>query len=73
MKLRDMHAPTVLGYRLHRDTLTPVRTFVDTTIEGDYGADPLPDGHYRMVPSGDRVDLAERNRRLAPKGGHHER
>ena len=65
-QLRDMDAPT-----LHRDTLTPVRTYVETTIDGDYGADPFrePDGHYRMVPSGDVVDLAERNRRLAPKGG----
>ena len=30
----------------------------------DYGADPLGDGMFRMVPSGDIVDLAERNRRL---------
>jgi hypothetical protein len=31
----------------------------------DHGADPLGDGTFRMVPSGDIVDLAERNRRLA--------
>lgn len=31
----------------------------------DYGADPLGDGTFRMVPSGDIVDLTERNRRLA--------
>lgn len=30
----------------------------------DYGADPLGDGKFRMVPSGDIVDFAERNRRL---------
>lgn len=30
----------------------------------DYGADPLGDGTFRMVPSGDIVDLEERNRRL---------
>jgi len=30
----------------------------------DYGCDPLPDGKFRMVPSGDIVDLAERTRRL---------
>lgn len=30
----------------------------------DHGADPLGDGKFRMVPSGDIVDLAERNRRL---------
>jgi hypothetical protein len=31
----------------------------------DHGADPIGDGTFRMVPSGDIVDLAERNRRLA--------
>jgi len=30
----------------------------------DYGADPLGDGKFRMVPSGDIVSLEERNRRL---------
>jgi len=30
----------------------------------DYGCDPLGDGVFKMVPSGDVVDLAERNRRL---------
>ncbi len=30
----------------------------------DYGADPLGDGRFRMVPSGDIVDFAERMRRL---------
>lgn len=31
---------------------------------GDYGADPLGDGTFRMVPSGDIVSFEERNRRL---------
>ena len=30
----------------------------------DYGADPLGDGAFRMVPSGDIVDRVERDRRL---------
>lgn len=30
----------------------------------DYGCDPLGDGTFRMVPSGDIVDEAERKRRL---------
>lgn len=30
----------------------------------DYGADPIGDGTFRMVPSGDIVDFAERNARL---------
>ena len=37
---------------------------VDTSKAGDYGADPLGDGTFRMVPSGDVVDHAERCRRL---------
>ena len=37
---------------------------VDTTRAGDYGADPIGDGTFRMVPSGDVVDMSERNRRL---------
>lgn len=64
MKLRDMHHPTVLGYELDKRTLTPVRPSVDLALPGDYGADPLGDGTFRMVPSGDIVDYAERCRRL---------
>jgi hypothetical protein len=30
----------------------------------DYGANPLGDGTFRMVPSGDVVSFDERNRRL---------
>ena len=35
-----------------------------TQSVGDYGADPIGDGTFRMVPSGDIVDYAERMRRL---------
>lgn len=31
----------------------------------DTGADPAGDGTFKMYPSGDIVDFAERNRRLA--------
>jgi hypothetical protein len=34
---------------------------------GDYGADPVGDGTFRMVPSGEVVNLEERNRRLSTK------
>ena len=67
MKLRDMESPTVLGYVLDRKTLTPIRRYVNTSEDRDYGADPLGDGTFRMVPSGDVVDYAERNRRLAER------
>ncbi len=33
----------------------------------DYGCDPLGNGKFKMVPSGDIVDFEERNRRLARK------
>lgn len=38
---------------------------VDTAHPGDYGADPIGDDRFRMVPSGEIVDGAERDRRLA--------
>lgn len=33
--------------------------------EGDTGADPLGDGLFKMHPSGDVVNLEERNKRLS--------
>lgn len=41
---------------------------IDTRTPGDYGADPIGGGMFRMVPSGDVVDFAERCRRLPMKG-----
>ena len=32
---------------------------------GDYGADPIGDGTFRMVPSGDIVSFEERMKRLS--------
>lgn len=53
------------GYELNPDG-TPVRgTPIDTSKPGDYGADPLGDGLFRMVPSGDIVDAIERQQRLS--------
>lgn len=43
---------------------TGSRPIVDTSKPGDYGADPIGDGTFRMVPSGDIVDYAERCQRL---------
>ncbi len=63
-RLRDMDRPMVLGYELDRVTLMPVRHAIDLRATGDFGADPLGDGMFRMVPSGDIVTLAERNKRL---------
>lgn len=44
-----------------------VRAKVDTNAPGDYGADPVGGGMFRMVPSGDIVDFAERCKRLERK------
>jgi len=43
------------------------RGHVDLTRQGDHGADPLLDGRFRMVPSGDIVDKAEKEKRLGRK------
>ena len=65
-KLRDQETPNVLGYDLHRDSLTPIHKTLDTSKPGDYGCDPLGNEQWRMVPSGDIVDRTEMNRRLNP-------
>ena len=38
---------------------------IDVSAPGDYGADPLGEGKFRMIPSGDIVDNEERQRRLS--------
>jgi len=40
------------------------RQCIDTAKLGDYGADPIGDGTFRMVPSGDIVGYVERCERL---------
>lgn len=65
-KLRDMETPMVLGaYELDRNTLLPIRRGIDVFAQGDHGCDPIGDGMFRMVPSGDVVDFAESRKRLA--------
>ena len=67
-RLRDMETPTVFGcYELDRVTLTPIRRTVDVSTPGDYGADPIGNGMFRMVPSGDIVSFEERERRLGKR------
>jgi hypothetical protein len=34
----------------------------------DHGADPIGNGKFRMVPSGDIVTRDERDKRMAPHG-----
>lgn len=37
---------------------------VNVHLGKDYGCDPLQDGTFRMVPSGDVVNATEKERRL---------
>jgi len=62
--LRNQAVCAVFGHELDRATLTPTCKPIAAGA-GDYGADPIGDGTFRMVPSGDVVDFEERNRRLA--------
>lgn len=61
--LRDMETPVVFGIELDRETLTPKRKSLPKYAGSDYGADPIGDGLFRMVPSGDVVSTEERNKR----------
>lgn len=56
---------TVLGCYELDERGAPIRRRIDVDRSGDHGADPLGDGTFRMVPSGDVVDAAERDRRLS--------
>jgi len=59
---------TVLGYSFSDIQDMQMKRYKRNHINlregGDYGADPLGDGTFRMVPSGDIVDYQERNIRL---------
>lgn len=51
-----------MGYDSERWIVKPI---ID--MGGDYGADPLGNGKFKMVPSGDIVDYEERSKRLTRK------
>lgn len=42
----------------------PFRQTIRTDLAGDYGSDPIGDGTFKMVPSGDIVDYNEMRKRL---------
>jgi hypothetical protein len=60
-----MERMTVLGGYDLDERGAIVRKLVKIVPGKDYGSDPLGDGMFRMVPSGDIVNLAERNKRLS--------
>lgn len=53
-----------VGYALNPEG-RPVRRMIDFQAPGDHGADPVGDGTFKMIPSGDIVSFEERN-----SGGH---
>lgn len=64
----DKKPIVAFGYNLDASG-APIRPTIAPSKPGeDYGCDPLGDGRFRMVPSGDIVDAAERRRRLARFG-----
>lgn len=61
----DKKPLTAFGFQLDASG-APIRKPLPRRKPGeDYGADPIGDGAFRMVPSGDIVTLGERRRRLA--------
>lgn len=64
---RDRYMTVLGGYKLDMHNHGHlVHDPMPARIPGkDYGADPLGDGMFRMVPSGDVVTFEERNKRLA--------
>jgi len=66
-KKRERYMIVLGGYRLDmHDHGHLVHETLPERIPGkDYGADPVGNGTFRMVPSGDIVSLEERNQRLA--------
>lgn len=62
---KDTKEPLVVlgGYRIAADGGI-IRELVNTKKAGDYGCDPIGDGKFKMIPSGDIVDYDERCRRL---------
>lgn len=66
-RVRDLD---VFGHKFRVDAEGNTRRVtqsIDTKRSGDYGADPVGDGTFKMVPSGDIVSSEERNRRLNTK------
>jgi len=74
-KSKTTHHLTFAGYNFTSGPGGTVihRPRIDLNAPGDYGADPLGDGRFRMVPSGDIVDSAERDRRLSQRSGSRSR
>ena len=47
------------------DTETYISKPIDVLKNGDYGCDPLENNKFKMIPSGDIVELEEMKKRLS--------
>ena len=54
----------LMAYSMGFDTEIYITKPIDVLAPGDYGCDPLGDGTFKMVPSGDIVDYNEMKKRL---------
>lgn len=65
-KAKERYMPVLGGYKLdmHNHGRLVRECSPDRVAGKDYGADPVGDGTFKMVPSGDIVNFEERNRRL---------
>lgn len=66
MKRKDRYMTVLGGYKLDMENHGHLvqESLKPRKLGKDYGADPIGDGKFRMVPSGDIVDYDERCRRL---------
>ena len=54
----------LMAYSMGLDTETYIIKSINVTAPGDYGCDPLENGMFKMVPSGDIVNHGEMRKRL---------
>ena len=54
----------LMAYSMGLDTEIYITKPIDVMAPGDYGCDPIGDGTFKMVPSGDIVSHEEMKKRL---------
>ena len=54
----------LMAHSMGLDTEIYITNPIDVLAPGDYGCDPVGDGTFKMVPSGDIVDYNEMKKRL---------
>ena len=54
----------LMAHSMGLDTETYITKPINVMAPGDYGCDPMGDGTFKMIPSGDIVDYEEMKKRL---------